>query len=310
MKVLVVDDSKSIRMLVSQSLAELGHEVIQADTGNAALDCIETNDIDLIMMDVEMPGMNGFETTRAIRSLRGSDDWFPIIFLTTKIDDDSYAAGIDVGGDAYLTKPITPRRLEKQIVAMERIYDMRQKLNAVRSELLKANEALSHASLHDQLTGLANRRHFDVAIHREFRHAKREKEPLTLILCDIDFFKVYNDMNGHMAGDECLKIVAKAIGSVPTRATDLACRYGGEEFAVILPNSDWQGGKLVGEKIREAVLDTKSAHPGSKVHAYVTLSLGLATYNGQYQSIEEMKQAADDALYLAKENGRNRLESA
>ncbi len=310
MKVLVVDDSKSIRMLVSQSLAELEHEVIQADTGNAALDCIKTHDIDLIMMDVEMPGINGFETTRAIRSLRGSDDWFPIIFLTTKIDDDSYAAGIDAGGDAYLTKPITPRRLEKQIVAMERIYEMRQKLNAFRSELLKANEALSHASLHDQLTGLANRRHFDVAMQREFERAKREKEPLTLILCDIDFFKVYNDLNGHMAGDECLKIVAKAIGSVPNRATDLACRYGGEEFAVILPNTDWQGGKVLGEKIREAVLDTKSAHPGSKVHDCVTLSLGLATYNGQYRSIEEMKQAADDALYLSKENGRNRLESA
>jgi len=309
MKVLVVDDSKVIRMLIEECIAALGHDVIHAENGEEALLCIKQSSVDLVLMDVEMPGMNGFQTTSAIREL-GSDDWFPIVFLTTKQDDESFASGILAGGDAYLPKPINPLRLQLTITAMERIYMMRQKLQAAQKELLVVNKELEHLAMYDQLTELANRRNFDETLEKEFKLAKRNKVPLSLIICDIDFFKIYNDTYGHQQGDDCLANVAKVIGETPQRPTDKACRYGGEEFTVILPDTNLQGGLLIAENIRQAVFDQDIQHEGSKAASCVTLSLGLVTYMGQAASGDELVKLADDALYRAKENGRNRVESS
>ncbi len=162
----------------------------------------------------------------------------------------------------------------------------------------------------DELTGLANRRNFDQHLEKEYRLAKREKKPLSVVICDVDFFKIYNDTYGHIEGDKCLTKIAGAIASIPNRPTDLACRYGGEEFTVILPNTDLQGGLFIAEKIRQAVAEQKIPHSGSDIAPNVTLSLGLATYTGQYKSAEEITIAADAALYRAKDKGRNRVESA
>jgi len=300
MKVLIVDDSKVIRMLLVECITSLGHEIIQVDNGEKALDYLSKNEIDLVLMDVEMPGMNGFETTNAIRKI-DENNWFPIIFLTTKQDDESFANGILAGGDAYLPKPINPLRLQLTITAMERIYEMRKKLKIAQKELEKL-------ALYDQLTGLANRRNFDETLDRQFSLAKRNKRPLSLIICDIDFFKIYNDTYGHQKGDRCLARVAHVIGEVPVRPTDKACRYGGEEFTLVLPDTDLQGGLLVAEKLKQAIIDKKIKHEGSTVAPYVTLSLGLSTYTGQVEQPEKLLKEADDALYRAKENGRNRVE--
>ncbi len=309
MKVLVVDDSKVIRMLVAECASSLGHEVLHAENGSEAVDTIKEIDIDLVLMDVEMPGMNGFETTQAIRDM-DEHDWFPIIFLTTKIDDDSFANGILAGGDAYLPKPINPLRLQLTITAMERIYRMRQQLHRAQNDLIVANEKLERLALFDQLTGLANRRHFDDTLEVQFKLAKRNKTPLSLIICDIDFFKIYNDSYGHQQGDQCLADVASIIGSITERPTDKACRYGGEEFTLILPDTNLQGGLHIAEKLRQAVFDKNITHEGSKAEDCVTLSLGLSTYTGQFRSEDELLKAADDALYRAKDNGRNRVESS
>jgi len=309
MKVLVVDDSKAIRMLVAECITSLGHEIIHAVNGEEAVKYIKNNSVDLVLMDVEMPEMNGFQATSAIRSLK-SDDWFPIIFLTTKQDDDSFTSGILAGGDAYLAKPINPLRLQLTITAMERIYVMRQKLQIAQNGLLKANKELEYLAMYDQLTGLANRRNFDETLERQFNLAKRKKIPLSVIICDIDFFKIYNDTYGHQKGDDCLAAIAKIIGETPERPTDKACRYGGEEFTLVLPDTNLQGGLIIAEKIRQAVFDANVMHEGSKVAPCVTLSLGLATYTGQVQTDDELVKAADQALYRAKENGRNRVESS
>jgi len=308
MKVLVVDDSKTIREVVASCVTALGHEVLQAESGEQAIDRVVENDVDLVLMDVEMAGINGFDTTRKIREMVGID-WFPIIFITSKIDDESFANGILAGGDAYLVKPINPVRLQLTITAMERIYAMRQKLQTVQKELLIANKKFKVLALYDELTGLANRRSFDDTLERQFKLAKRNKNPLSLIMCDIDFFKIYNDSHGHQQGDKCLVAIAKIIGSVPSRPTDRACRYGGEEFTVILPETDLQGGLYVAEKLRRLIVDEKIKHGGSKVASYVTLSLGLVTYTGQCSTQAELLKMADDALYRAKDNGRNRVES-
>ncbi len=307
MKVLVVDDSKTIRALMAECAKTLGHEVFHAEAGELALKIVQENNIDLVLMDVEMPGLNGFETTYAIRSME-KIEWFPIIFISSKIDDDSYAKGILSGGDAYLQKPINPLRLQLTITAMERIHSMRQKLQKAQKELIVANKELQFLASFDQLTDLPNRRNFDETLNRQFLLAQRNKSSLSFIMCDIDFFKLYNDHYGHQQGDECLTAVAKAIGSIPNRPTDKACRYGGEEFAVILPGTNRIGGLYIAEKLRQIVLDLAIEHNESKIGSRVTLSLGLAVYTGQYKTKEELLKAADDALYKAKENGRNRVE--
>lgn len=309
MKVLVVDDSRVIRMLVEECVFPMGHEVIHAENGEEALLYVKENAVDLVLMDVEMPGMNGFQVTSAIRSL-DSIDWFPIIFLTTKNDDESFTSGILAGGDAYLFKPINPLRLQLTISAMERIYKMRLKLKQAEQELVYVNKKLKHLAMYDELTGLANRRNFDETLERQFKLAKRKKIPLSIIICDIDFFKIYNDTYGHQQGDNCLAAVAKVIGCIAGRPTDRACRYGGEEFTLILPDTNLQGGLIIAEKLRQAIESENIQHEGSKVAGCVTLSVGLAAYTGQFHSEDEILKAADDALYRAKENGRNRVESS
>ncbi len=308
MKVLVVDDSKTIRALVAECAKTLGHEVFHAETGEQAIKIIQENNVDLVLMDVEMPGLDGFQTTYAIRAMENID-WFPIIFISSKIDDDSFAKGILSGGDAYLQKPINLLRLQLTITAMERIYVMRQKLHKAQKDLIIANNELQLLASFDDLTNMPNRRNFDDTLKRQFLLAKRNKSPLAFIMCDIDFFKLYNDSYGHQQGDECLTAVAKAIGSAPVRPTDKACRYGGEEFAVILPDTNRVGGVYIAEKLRQAVLDLAIEHNESKIGSCVTLSLGLAVYTGQFKTKEELLKAADDALYRAKGNGRNRVES-
>lgn len=309
MKILVADDSRLIRQIVTECLKYSEHDVVYAENGFECVQYITHNSVDLILMDVEMPQLNGFEATKAIRELK-KDDWFPIIFLTTRDDDTAYANGIMAGGDAYLLKPINPSRLQYTIVAMERIYRMRQKLKQAQQELQKLNQELQHLSLYDQLTGLANRRHFDNTLTQQFALARRNKSPLCLIICDVDFFKIYNDSYGHQQGDGCLSKVGSILQSWARRPTDLACRYGGEEFAVILPDTPLQVAKTVAENIRHAIFEQAIPHAGSKVADRVTMSLGVAIYNGQYQQPKELITAADDALYKAKQRGRNRVEVA
>lgn len=307
MKILVVDDSKAIRMLVSECITSLAHEVVHAEDGMQALAYIKQQSVDLVLMDVEMPGMNGFEATSEIRKW-DPDEWFPIIFLSTQQDDESFERGILAGGDAYLPKPINLLRLQITISAMERIYSMRLKLKRAENNLIEANKKLEKFAFYDKLTGLANRRNFDETLIEQFNFAKRNKIILSLIICDIDFFKIYNDTYGHQMGDDCLAAVAKVIGSIPARPTDKVCRYGGEEFTLILPSTDLQGGILVAEKIRQAIFDQNIQHEGSKIASCVTLSLGVATYTGQVKTGDKLLKAADDALYRAKQNGRNRVE--
>ena len=309
MRILVVDDSKTIRQLVAECLKTMGHDVVYSENGDECLEYVAHNDVDLILMDVEMPGLNGVEATKAIREFKKAD-WFPIIFLTSHTDDDAFTNGILAGGDAYLAKPLNPLRLQLTVIAMERIYVMRRKLQKTQRELEAANRELERLSFYDQLTGLANRRRYDSMLESQFALARRNKSPLSLIMCDIDFFKLYNDNYGHQQGDHCLLEVAQLINEQARRPTDLACRYGGEEFTVILSDTSLPGARQVAEVIRQNVFDSHISHFGSKVAQFVSLSLGVATYTGQFKTAPEVTKAADTALYKAKERGRNRVEIA
>jgi len=297
MKVLVVDDQRSMRM-ISMSVAEsLGHEAIEAACGQDAIDICGSEKVDLILMDVEMPGFNGFETTKKIREQ--STTWFPIIFVSAKTDPKFFAEGIQSGGDIYLFKPIIPEVLESMIKAMQRIAAIQDELHSTKVKM----ELLAHQ---DKLTGLVNRRGFDNAMSLEFKHAQQDKSPLALIMVDIDHFKPFNDHYGHQAGDDCLAIVSKTLKEAMCRPNDIVARYGGEEFAIILPNTNAENAALVGERIVSALEKLAYTHEYSSVADYVTVSGGISEM-ANHASLEDMIKSADKALYSVKEKSRNKI---
>ena len=297
MKVLVVDDQSSMRMISVCVAESLGHEAIQAACGQDAIDICAKERVDLILMDVEMPGLNGFETTKIIREQTSA--WFPIIFVSAITDPKFFAEGIQSGGDIYLFKPIIPEVLESMIKAMQRIAVIQNELHTAKVKM----ELLAHQ---DKLTGLVNRRGFDAAMTLEFKHAQEEKLPLALIMVDIDHFKPFNDNYGHQAGDDCLAIMSKTIKDTLCRPSDIVARYGGEEFAVILPNTRSENAVLLGDRIVKAMAKLAYTHEYSSISSHVTVSGGISCLSN-HASPEAMIETADKALYRAKKAGRNRI---
>ncbi|MCB1643974.1 MAG: diguanylate cyclase [Pseudomonadales bacterium] len=309
MKVLVAEDTRSIRMIVGATVTEAGHQVVEACNGDEAIRLYkEMNDIDLILMDAEMPGIDGFEATRAIRDY-SEDDWVPIVFLSAHNEDDYVQRALDTGADVYLQKPINSVQLLGQIRAMERIAAMKARLSEINHELQQVNSVLESMAKIDGLTQVSNRRSFDERIEIELARCKRNQSPLSIILCDIDCFKQYNDTYGHLAGDNCLKKVAKAIERNFGRATDLVARYGGEEFVVLLPDTPVEDAFKKAESMLTAVTDLKIPHRKSVAHDFVSISLGVACMYGEKDtSRTDLISKADEALYQAKENGRNQAQ--
>lgn len=298
MKILVVEDSPTLRHATSTYIRNAGHEPVIAKCGEEALQVVDANPVDLIIMDVEMPGLDGFETTRLIREWLG-EHWVPIIFVTGHSDDDSLRIGIEAGGDDYLIKPVSSIILTAKIRAMERLVTMRNQLNI-------ANEELLHLSQRDGLTNLYNRRTFDDKSNEHWRMATRTQEPIALLLLDIDYFKLYNDEYGHQAGDECLRLVATALKRCLNRPGDIVARYGGEEFIALLPNTPEIGAMHVAERVRSTIESLHIKHRGSRQSDRVTVSVGLSCTNYTTgTSLENQIMLADKALYISKRQGRN-----
>lgn len=284
-----------------QYIVEAGHTPLLAESGEAALQLIEDTPVDMIIMDVEMPGLNGFETTALIREWLGSQ-WIPIIFVTGMSDDDDYRQGIEAGGDDYLIKPVSKMIINAKIKAMERIASMRDQLNNLNAEL----EQLSQR---DSLTQLLNRRTFNSYAQQQWLLAGRKLTHTCVLMLDVDHFKLYNDHYGHPAGDLCLVQVGQAIQSCLKRPYDLLGRYGGEEFIVLLPETDSSGAVRVGESIRKAIAGLEIAHEASPTGANITVSIGGASCSQTSgYSLEDVIKAADRALYRAKHLGRDCFE--
>lgn len=299
LKILLVEDSPTLRHVLTGDIRHAGHEVIIAQSGEEALQIVESTTVDMILMDVEMPGLDGFETTRLIREML-FNHWIPIIFVTGKDNDEDLAQGIDAGGDDYLIKPVRRVILQAKIRAMERII-------AIRDQLRHVNEELRDLSERDSLTKLFNRRVFQDRAEERWKQSVRSHEPLAILLLDIDHFKAYNDCYGHVAGDDCISQVANAIGRCVNRPGDVLARYGGEEFIALLHNTAEAGAWHVAESIRESVAALRIPHQDSLTAEHVTVSIGGSvihitagtTLLGQISS-------ADKLLYSAKQNGRNR----
>lgn len=299
MKILLVEDSATLRFAMRNYIIDAGHEPLLARSGEEALQLLENTPVDMIIMDVEMPGLNGFETTRLIREWLAGH-WIPIIFVTGLNEDENYREGIEAGGDDYLIKPVSFMIIKAKIRAMERIAEMRDQLHQLNAEL----EALSQL---DSLTQIYNRRTFNDLAQQQWALAKRHQQPISALMIDVDHFKLFNDHYGHPAGDTCLKKVTQAIKSCLHRSADILGRYGGEEFVVLLPETDAKGAMQVAHAISEALQHMQVRHDVSPTTNYVTASIGGATcLRTTGHDLEELIKNADRALYKAKRAGRNR----
>lgn len=307
MKILIVEDSRSNLLVLTQYVEQFGAIALPAENGEKAVEIFSRERPDMVLLDVVLPDIDGFVVAKRIRAMENPGEWTPIIFLSSLGKDEDIERGISAGGDDYLHKPVSQIVLNAKIRAMQRIIQMRTSLVVLARKLDTANQELKRLSASDGLTGIANRRFFDEYISREWRRARRNSSSMALLMCDVDHFKLYNDTYGHQAGDDCLKQVAQAIAGNLERASDIACRYGGEEFAVILPESAMGGTLFVAEKIRHAIHSLNIPHSASQL-GRVTLSIGIAALTPDVDnSPDELIKAADLALYRAKHEGRDRV---
>ncbi len=307
-KILVVDDTVFFRIMLKKVLTENGFEVCIAADGKEALEeYSKSPGYDLILSDMNMPVMDGLEL---IKELRGRNDDIPVMILTSNTDISTALNAIKNGANDYLLKDDNIQ--ETLILSVKNVIEhyklVKQNIRLMK-ELEIKNRELERLAFLDGLTGVANRRYFDDNLKKEWAGTAREKAALSLIMMDIDYFKLYNDKYGHQMGDDCLKNVARAINNALKRPVDFLARYGGEEFAAILPRTDITGAVVVAEAIRISVTEAKIPHSNSKVSEYVSLSLGVACVIPE-KDIEpaELISMADKALYTAKQKGRNRVE--
>jgi diguanylate cyclase (GGDEF)-like protein len=285
--VLVVEDDEDIREMVALMVKGIGHTVYTATTGKEALNLVHEHPLDIVLLDIMMPEMDGFDFCRAVKA----DPTIPdlhIIITSAKQDLEDKVKGLELGAADYLTKPFSLTELKARLGVGERIVRAQK--------TLKEQQALlERMAREDKLTGLCNRRHFEERAQEECLRASRYHHPLSLLLGDLDYFKQVNDWYGHAVGDTVLQRVGQALLHC-CRTSDLVCRYGGLEEAY-----------TVAERLRAAVKALTLAHASGSFH--VTMSIGVATLAPpQPCSLAELLKEADTALYTAKHKGRNRVE--
>ncbi len=306
--ILIVDDDPLAIRILRAALGAYKH-VRFATSGADAMRLSRDKPPDLILLDSEMPGENGFEFCKRLKLEPLLQD-VPVIFVTSHDDLEFETRALGLGAADFLPKPISAPRVELRVRLHLQLKHQLDQLRALAST--------------DGLTGLANRRVVDETLKREWRRAQRSGRPLSLLLIDVDYFKLFNDRYGHPAGDGCLKRVAAAVRGAARRPTDLAARFGGEEFAVVLAETSLSGACLVADSIRRSIIESSIPHAGSEVAPHVTVSIGAACLGGEPNAadrrsgpplpsvpphgIEELIEAADKALYRAKKSGRNRVE--
>jgi two-component system, cell cycle response regulator len=294
-KILVVDDEQYNVLLLTKRLTKLGYEVLQARNGHDALKLLEEQGCDLILLDIMMPDMDGFEVAKKVVG-NSEQKETPIIFLTAKTSIESKLEGLTLGAIDYITKPFDFRELQARIkIVLEK--------NEIKNKLLKESKEFKEAASTDFLTGLLNRRYIDQVLKDLFNDCNQSIS--SLLIMDLDYFKKVNDTYGHDQGDVVLKEVAKIIKN-SIRNLDTVGRYGGEEFIAILPSASKEAAFSIAERIRINIEQKIFNLDGQEVR--ITISIGSATFireENKYQTLEEWIQSTDKALYKAKNNGRN-----
>ncbi len=287
--ILVVDDTIENLDILGVLLEK--YDVIDAINGEDALEILDDEKVDLILLDIMMPDMDGYEVCKRLKENENTKD-IPVVFITAKSDEDSIEKAYDIGGIDYVTKPFKPKELLARVNRELQLQELQQELKLLAST--------------DPMTKLYNRRYFTKMSEHTLDLSKREKQDLTIIILDIDKFKNVNDTYGHKVGDDVIIALSNKLIE-QQRKSDIVCRYGGEEFIILLPNTSLDGAVMVAQNIRKDI-EALVINLENNSELKFTVSIGVSEVNIQNETtIEESIKRADDALYDAKESGRNKV---
>jgi len=287
--ILVVDDTITNLDILVELLDQ--YDVIDATNGEDALEIASTEKIDLILLDIMMPDMDGYEVCKRLKA-NDKTKYIPVIFITAKTDEYSIHRAYDTGGADYITKPFLPKELLARVKKELKMQDLIDKLKFLSST--------------DPMTKLYNRRYFTKISQHIFGLAVRESQDISVIMLDIDKFKRVNDTYGHKVGDDVIIALANIMINFQ-RSSDVVCRYGGEEFVILLPNTAVEKARVVAEKLRK-IVEVTSVKLGQGKELKFTISLGVSQVDIKNDiNIEKALNQADIALYEAKKSGRNRV---
>ncbi|MDP2369065.1 diguanylate cyclase domain-containing protein [Rhodoferax sp.] len=289
-RILIVDDER-INIDLLNALLKSDYKIMVATNGEQAIKAAATGKPELILLDIVMPGIDGYEVCRRLKSMPATQN-IPIIFITAMGDVENETMGFALGAVDYIAKPFSSSVVKARV--------------GVHMKLKRNGDLLENLASMDTLTEVPNRRAFDQARAQEWSRSLRDGLPISFAMIDVDKFKQFNDNYGHGAGDECLVRIARAINGCVQRPGDFLARYGGEEFAAILINTQADGALRMAQRFHEAVAALRIPHAYSTAAPHVTISVGLATAIATADITPEMlSQAADKMLYLAKDAGRS-----
>jgi diguanylate cyclase (GGDEF)-like protein len=311
--ILIVDDTKANLISLEAILEGEDLNVLTASNGNDALKILLKGKIDIILLDVQMPGMNGFEVAELMRA-NNKTKYIPIIFITAINKEEEYIfKGYELGAVDYLYKPISNEILRSKVKVFIKLNEqtkiIEEKTKALEEKIVQLElieKKLNYLIRIDELTGVYNRRAFREIFDLEWARTIRSNGSFSALMIDIDNFKTFNDTYGHLKGDECLKDIAKIIEKTLRRVTDKVARLGGEEFIVLLPETDSKGAQLIAEEIRKNIEGLEIVNEGVDTSEFVTVSIGISSViPTKFIEEKEFINHADKALYTAKKNGRN-----
>jgi diguanylate cyclase (GGDEF)-like protein len=322
-KILIIDDDRLNLMIIEKMMKDLDVSVFKAESGREGLDLIDQHDFALVLLDAQMPEMDGFETANRIRANVDREELPIIIVSAVNKNEEFIKKGYEVGAVDYLFKPVDPILLVSKVRIFSELYQKKRLLEEKNAELAHLNEKLRHEiskrkvaerklmfqAIRDPLTGLFNRRYLEESLERELSKAKRQKIPLGILMLDVDHFKDFNDTYGHLAGDTVLKNLSHFLIK-NSRKEDIACRYGGEEFVLVLPGTNLKVTQIRAELLRAGIENAPQIMHQDEPLPNITISIGVAILPENGQTTLDLIAAADNALYKAKEKGRNRVESA
>jgi two-component system, cell cycle response regulator len=305
-KVLIAEDDAVSRLTLRRAIEQLGHEVLVATDGTDAWELFRQHEIDVIVSDWLMPGMDGVDLCQRVRaSQRETYTYF--MLLTSLEGKHHFRQGMQAGADDYLMKPLDREDLQVRLQVAQRVTSLHHQLAEKTRELERANLALAESARRDPLTGLGNRLQLREDLYRLQRWLDRYGRGFGVALCDVDRFKLYNDRYGHVAGDDVLQAISQSVAAT-VRSGDMTYRYGGEELLIIMPEQSADTSVIAMERVREAVELLAIPHAANRPYGVVTISVGLvAIGNGEQFPWEVVLNQADTALYRAKADGRNRV---
>ncbi len=289
-----MEDNEMDAKLIQRSLEGESYDIKLVKDGEETLNTVRQEKVDLILLDIMLPGKNGYEICQTLKAMEQTQN-IQIIAITGLSDIDSKVKGIELGADDYLIKPVNRQELKTSVRSL-------LKKKVYLDKLCTKYEMAVYTAITDQLTGLYNRGYFDHFLDREVKRSLRDHTPVAMLMMDIDNFKMINDVFGHQAGDRILEQLADIVKR-NIRGIDLAARYGGEEFVVVMSNTDKYEAEQAGERIRQSI----HAFDFDNIDSKLSVSIGIAMHPHDAKSVEDLIEKADQALYRAKRDGKNRV---